>query len=77
MMDDLTKSEQRFFDTYTSKAPVVMAGFPDAHQVFLSVGVQKFNINDACEDADAADWMRKMLAKALSSVAAKTTEVLK
>lgn len=40
---------------------------PDAHKVWLKVGVQSFLIGEV-EDKEQADWMRDMLAKALGNM---------
>lgn len=64
----LTPQERHLFETYTRKKPVTVHGEPGAHTVWLKVGVQSFQINDYCETAEHADWMRSMLAKALAGV---------
>ena len=57
---------KHMIDEYTEKRPVVIPGYPDAHTVWLKVGVQSFCITpDYAEDDEHAEWLRKMLGKAL------------
>lgn len=72
---DLDELEQRMMREHTEKRPCVVDGSPDAHTVWLRVGVQRFCVTpDACETADDADSMRVMLAKALANLARLTND---
>ena len=54
---------------YVKIQPVVMEGFPDAHNVFLQVANQRFQVDAfACETKEDAEWMRDMLCIALAKV---------
>lgn len=65
-MDDL---EQRMYDEHTTATTLQDEDFPDAHVVFLRVGVQHFCITPTpCESAEQATWLRHMLARALAGV---------
>lgn len=65
----LTELEQKIFGEYTRKKHVVDRHEPDAHRVFLKVGVQSFIIGEVpMENAEHADWLRTMLAKALAKM---------
>jgi len=55
-------------DKYTFKQPCCVDGEPDAHTVWLKVGNQSFQVNDYCETAEDADWMRLMLGKAMETL---------
>ena len=53
---------------YSLIKPCVVEDEPDAHTVWLKVGVQSFCITPiACESEDAALWMQRQLCKALES----------
>lgn len=46
--------------------PCVVEGEPDAHTVWLKVGVQSFCLGPlACETKEHAEWTQSMLVKAL------------
>jgi hypothetical protein len=54
---------------YTDVQPVVMEGFPDAHNVFLQVTNQRFCVTPhGCESKEGAEWMRDMLCIALEKI---------
>ncbi len=54
---------------YTSIQPVVMEGFPDAHNVFLHSGNQRFCVTKyGCDTKADAEWMRDMLCIALEKI---------
>lgn len=58
-------------EKYVTISPVVMDGHPDAHNVFLQVGNQRFTVSQyGCETKDEAEWMRDMLCVALAKVVA-------
>ncbi len=58
-------------ERYVTIAPVVMEGFPDAHNVFLQVTNQRFCVSPyGCDTKDDAEWLRDMLCIALAKVAA-------
>ena len=53
---------------YSLIEPCVVEDEPDAHTVWLKVGVQSFCITPiACESEEAALWMQRQLCKALES----------
>lgn len=61
------------FMQYTLCKPCCVDGEPDAHTVWLKVGVQSFCVTSfACETKDEAEWTRDMLAKALATVVAES-----
>jgi hypothetical protein len=64
-MDEL---EARMFNEHTERRPIVCEGWPDAHTVWMRVGVQQFWLGGERETAAEADWMRSMLAKALAQL---------
>ena len=54
---------------YSSIQPCVVEGSPDAHTVWLKVGVQSFCITPlACDTKEEAEWMRRMLDKAIETM---------
>lgn len=62
----------RLREQYTLCRPCCVDGEPDAHTVWLKVGVQSFCVTSfACETKDEAEWTRDMLAKALEKVVAE------
>ena len=63
---ELTPLEQRCYDEFTKRQPVVIQGEPEAQTVWLRVGVQSFCMDAPAENAEEADWRRAMLAKALA-----------
>lgn len=63
----------RLREQYTLCKPCCVDGEPDAHTVWLKVGVQSFCVTSfACETKDEAEWTRDMLAKALATVVAES-----
>lgn len=66
---ELTKIESLMLRNHTSKQPCLVEDLPDAHTVWLRVGVQRFCVTpNCCETADDAEWTRAMLAKALANL---------
>lgn len=67
MNDELLR---RVIGQYTEKRPVAVDDeYPDAHTVWLKVGVQSFQvIPDYAENSEHAEWFRKMLGKALMKI---------
>jgi hypothetical protein len=65
---ELDALEHRMFAEHTEKRPICCEGLPDAHTVWLRVGVQQFCLSGTRETAAEAEWMRSMLAKALANV---------
>ena len=62
-------SNDRLSRKYTFIQPCVVEGSPDAHTVWLKVGVQSFCVTHlACDTKDEAKWMQKMLVKALARI---------
>ncbi len=55
---------------YTSIQPVVMEGFPDAHNVFLHSTNQRFCVTmHGCDTKEDAEWTRNMLYRPLRRIA--------
>lgn len=48
--------------------PVIVADAPDAHQVWLDIGVQHFTIGEYCETKDEAEWLAAQLRIALTTL---------
>lgn len=71
---EMTEMERQLMERYTEAKPVVVGcdddAHPDAHTVWLKVEQQSFCLTDYSETKEEADWMRLMLAKALSKVIA-------
>lgn len=64
------KQVEKFIDI----KPVVMEGFPDAHNVFLQVTNQRFCVTPyGCDTKEDAEWMRDMLAVALERIVIEAT----
>lgn len=60
---------RRLREQYTLCKSCCVDGEPNAHTVWLKVGVQSFCVTPLpCETKDEAEWMRDMLAKALAAV---------
>jgi len=56
-------------ERYVEIAPVVMQDHDDAHNVFLKVGCQQFQVSPfGCETKQSAEWMRDMLCIALNNM---------
>jgi len=57
---------RQMINQHTEKRPVVIPGYPDAHTVWLRVGVQSFCVTpEYVENEEHAEWLRKALGKAL------------
>lgn len=69
---ELTELQQYLYERYTMAEAVGASDLKDGiapHQVVLQVTNQRFIIGDIpAEDALHADWLRRMLAKALSNI---------
>jgi hypothetical protein len=64
-------------ERYVEIRPVVMQGYPDAHNVFLKVTNQEFCVTQyACETQEDAEWTRDMLCNALAKVAADAVSTI-
>jgi hypothetical protein len=60
-------------EKYVEIRPVVMKGYPDAHNVFLKVTNQIFCVTPyACETKEEAEWTRDMLCVALAKIVSDT-----
>lgn len=60
-------------ERFVEVAPVIMPDAPDAHNVFLKVENQRFQITPyGCETKEEAEWMRDMLCIALDQVVQST-----
>ena len=58
-------------ERYVLIAPTVDEDHPDAHNVFLNVGNQRFPVTKyACETKEDAEWTRDMLCIALAKIVA-------
>lgn len=44
---------------YLHSRPVVDSDWPDAHQLWLVVGVQSFQIGHHCETLEECEWMKE------------------
>lgn len=63
---------ERLKAKFTYCKPCCVSDAPDAHTVWLKIGVQSFCI-DGCQDTrQEADWMRLMLGKALLELISDT-----
>jgi hypothetical protein len=70
-MDEHATRRNPEMEKYIKIQPVVMEGFPDAHNVFLQVTNQRFQIGAfGCETLEEAEWLRDMLCIALAKVVA-------
>ena len=70
-MDELTALETEMLEKYTDIPECLDKNgeCPEEYEVFLDVGVQRFVIGrTASEDIASAEWMRRMLAKALAAL---------
>ena len=70
-MDELTALEAEMLEKYTSISVRhdPDGEDPDEYDVFLNVGVQRLIIGRTfSDDAEHAEWLRKMLAKALAAL---------
>ena len=54
-------------DSFVNVKPVIVADAPEAHQVWLDIGVQHFTVGDYCETKEEADWHANQLRHALLS----------
>jgi len=61
-------------DNYTLAKPCLVDGCPDAHTVWLKIQGQSFCIDGYQDTKDEADWMCKMLAKALTTFLLENSE---
>jgi hypothetical protein len=50
---------------FVSVKPVIVSDAPDAHQVWLDVGVQHFPVGDYRDTKDEADWYADQLRRAI------------
>lgn len=66
-MDKEYLENKQIREKYTFTDPIEIENEPDAHSVYLKVGVQSFYLNN-CEDKKHADWMRDMLSNALGNM---------
>ncbi len=58
-------------ERYVEIKPVVMRGWPDAHNVFLKATNQSFCVSPyGCESKEDAEWVRDMLCVALAKIVA-------
>jgi len=56
-------------ERYVVIQPVVMEGSPEARNVFLQVGNQRFCVSqNGCENLEEAEWLRDMICIALEKV---------
>jgi hypothetical protein len=70
MTEHLTRRNPEM-EKYVEIQPVVMKGYPDAHNVFLRVTNQRFQVMQyGCETREDAEWMRDMLCIALAKIVA-------
>lgn len=70
-MNELATRRNPEMEKYVEIQPVVMEGYPDAHNVFLKVTSQRFQVSPyGCETREHAEWTRDMLCVALAKVVA-------
>jgi hypothetical protein len=62
-------------DSFVNVRPVIVADTPDAHQVWLDIGVQHFTIGEYCETKDEAEWLAAQLRIALTALQAGAGDV--
>lgn len=56
-------------EKYVEIRPVVMEGFPGAHNVYLKVTNQTFQVTPhGCDTKEDAEWTRNMLCVALAKI---------
>ena len=55
-------------DSFVNVKPVIVADAPDAHQVWLDIGVQHFTVGNYHETKDEAEWHARMLRNAISNI---------
>lgn len=60
-------------DSFVNVKPVIVADTPDAHQVWLDIGVQHFTIGEYCETKDEAEWLASQLRIALANTASQSS----
>lgn len=67
------RNEQRMIQ-FTDIRSVVMEGAPDAHNVYLVAGEQRFVVCPGrCETKQEAEWMRGQLCRALENIVEQTS----
>lgn len=64
----MTDLDAAIREKFTFAEPVEIEDEPEAHKVYLKVGVQRFTVMDSAENEEHAEWFRDMLAKALGSM---------
>jgi hypothetical protein len=70
-MSEHTTRRNPEMERYVAIEPTVDEEFPDAQNVYLRVGNQRFCVTKhACETKAAAEWTRDMLCIALAKIAA-------
>jgi len=57
-------------DSFVNVKPVIVADTPDAHQVWLDIGVQHFTVGEYCETKEDAEWHAAQLRIALTALQA-------
>lgn len=57
-------------DKYTFARPICVDETPDAHTVWVKIGVQSFCIDGYQDTKEEADWMRLMIGKAFVTMLA-------
>ncbi len=60
-------------ERYVEIRPVLVRDWPDAHLVFMKIGNQQFQIGDALETKEEAEWSRDMLCIALDRISRDQT----
>ena len=55
-------------DSFVNVKPVIVADTPDAHQVWLDIGVQHFTVGEYCETKEDAEWHAAQLRIALTAL---------
>jgi len=71
MTEDFVTRRNPEMEKYVEIQPVVMDGYPDAHNVYLKVTNQRFQVSPyGCETREHAEWTRDMLCVALAKIVA-------
>jgi hypothetical protein len=66
--------ENRIYREHTEVRACVVEDWPNAQTVWIRVGVQQFCVTPhACETPEEADWMRKMLSRAMMELVRRMT----
>lgn len=65
---------RQLVEKYTDIRPVVVDGSPDAHNLFLRVGSQRFCVEPYECTREEAEWLRDQLCAALGKIVRECAE---